>query len=62
MWNDNDNDGYNSTPPLLPLLHEQIYDNNPHKNPQFIEEGLMFFTRMDDPITISHYSYCYIDR
>ena len=29
---------------LLPRSLEQIYDNNPHKNPRIIEEGRMFFT------------------
>ena len=42
MCDDND-DGYNnrydSTPPLVPLSHERIYDNNPHENPRFMEKG-----------------------
>ena len=43
MCNDDDNDGFNNrydnTPPLLSLLHERIYDNNPQENTRFIKKG-----------------------
>ena len=33
---------------ILPLSYERIHENNPHKNPRFIEDELMFFTHIED--------------
>mmetsp|Transcript_27842 Transcript_27842/g.30017 ORF Transcript_27842/g.30017 Transcript_27842/m.30017 type:complete len:83 (-) Transcript_27842:527-775(-) len=33
---------------VLPVSYKRICDNNFQGRPRFIEEGLMFFTHMDD--------------
>ena len=30
------------------VSYEQIHDNNPQESPIFIEDGLIFFTHIDD--------------
>ena len=32
----------------ITFIHEQMYVNNPQEIPRFIEEGLIFFTHIDD--------------